>query len=311
VPDAPTPPPPATLRWVLTAARANEVLGVERLTGGWTSAMHAVHVRRDGEERSLVLRRMFREPWRTHAEGLLGREAATLRLLEATSVPAAELVAVDARARATDEPALLMSRLPGRLRLDAGAREPLLAGLARMLVAIHRIAPGAGERPRTYQSWAAPERRVVPAWARDERVWKRAFSVIAADPPSWQGRFLHRDYHPGNVLFAGEAVSGVVDWVETSWGPADLDVAHCCTSLALLEGPQAAARMRAAYRAAGGELAGDGAERRYWELLDALGFLPDPEKVALPWRESGRPDITDALARERFEAYVAGLVAAR
>ena len=96
--------------------------------------------------------------------------------------------------------------------------------------------------------------------------------------------------------------------METSWGPVDLDVAHCCTSLALLEGAHAVARMREAYRAAGGELSRDAGERRYWGLLDALGFLPDPEKVAGPWRESGRPDIGEAIARERFEAYVAALV---
>jgi hypothetical protein len=67
--------------------------------------------------------------------------------------------------------------------------------------------------------------------------------------------------------------------------------------------------MRAAYRAAGGRLVADPAERAHWELLDAVGYLPDPEKVARPWRESGRPDLSAAVGRERLEAYVAGVVA--
>ena len=84
----PTVPPRATLGWVLAQAGADELVSVERLRGGWTSAMHAVVVRvRDGE-RSLVLRRMLREPWKTHAVGLLGREAAILKLLAATAIPA-------------------------------------------------------------------------------------------------------------------------------------------------------------------------------------------------------------------------------
>lgn len=61
---------------------------------------------------------------------------------------------------------------------------------------------------------------------------------LRRDAPQYEGVFLHRDLHPGNVLFDGGEVSGVVDWVETSWGPADLDVAHCSTALALLHGPE-------------------------------------------------------------------------
>jgi aminoglycoside phosphotransferase (APT) family kinase protein len=78
-------------------------------------------------------------------------------------------------------------------------------------------------------------------------VWERAFAAIDRPAPTFEPCFLHRDFHPGNVLFDGAAVSGVVDWVETSWGPADLDVAHCRTALALLHGVDAADRFRAAY----------------------------------------------------------------
>jgi hypothetical protein len=49
-----------------------------------------------------------------------------------------------------------------------------------------------------------------------------------------------------DVLFTdtddGPRISGVVDWVETSWGPADLDVAHCSTNLVLLHGVPAGIR---------------------------------------------------------------------
>ncbi len=304
-----TAPPPSTLEWVLARAGADELVSIERLRGGWTSAMHAVVVRGSDSERSLVLRRMFREPWKTHAVGLLDREAAMLRLLKPTAIPAPTLVAVDACAEATDEPALLMSRLPGRLRLRAGEQPGLLDALAQMLARIHRVLPRERDRPRTYQSWAVPERRIVPEWAEDPHVWQHAFSRIAADPPPYHGRFLHRDFHPGNVLFNGTAITGVVDWVETSWGPPDLDIAHCCTALALMHGPSACERMRDTYRAAGGRLASDPGERAYWELLDAVGYLPDPEKVARPWRESGRRDLTATLARERLEAYVAQILA--
>ena len=288
--------PDRTLRWVLEVAGADEVLGIEPLRGGWTSAMHALEVRAGEERRSLVLRRMWREPWRTHAAGLLEREAAVLALLEPTPIPAARLVGLDARMAATDEPALLMTRLPGRLRLET---EPEVVGaLARTLAAIHRVDPPV--RPRDYYSWAYPERRVVPPWAGDGAVWERAFAHIDRDPPAVHAVLpaprLPRRQRP----VRGERVTGVVDWVETSWGPADLDVAHCSTALALLGGE--VEPLRDAYRDAGGRLTAD---RRYWELIDAIGYLPDPVKVARPWREAGRDDLATDLVRERLEAHVA------
>jgi hypothetical protein len=44
------------------------------------------------------------------------------------------------------------------------------------------------------------------------------------------------------VLWLGGRVTGVVDWVETSIGPAWLDVAHCSTNLAIVLGIDAADR---------------------------------------------------------------------
>jgi hypothetical protein len=38
---------------------------------------------------------------------------------------------------------------------------------------------------------------------------------------------IHRDFHPGNVLWHRGQVSGVVDWQSASIGPASIDVANC------------------------------------------------------------------------------------
>jgi aminoglycoside phosphotransferase (APT) family kinase protein len=240
--------------------------------------------------RFVVLREMLKEPWRTHAVELLTREAQVLELLAPTPVPAPGLVAVE-------PPWLAMTLLPGALRLDVEVPE----ALARALLAIHAIDPL--QRPRDYYHWAYPERRRVPDWASDAAVWEWAFAAIDRPAPDFEPCFLHRDFHPGNVLFTGFDVTGVVDWVETSWGPADLDVAHCRTALALLHGRAAADRFRSAYVAAGGRLTFD----PYWDVVDAVGFLPDPEKVAAPWRMAGRPDLTAVVARRRLEAYVSSL----
>ncbi|WP_206313685.1 phosphotransferase family protein [Streptomyces coryli] len=302
----------ATRAWVEKGlAEGERIEAVARLRGGWTSEMRRVDVCGPGGRRSLVLRSFVKPFYLRHAEGLLSREADVLRLLAGTDVPAAGLVAVDAVAECCDHPSLLMSHLPGTLRLgDAGAdtRADLLA---RQLLRIHRLPVTAGDRPRAYQAWTSPERVSVPAETERPELWQRAVDVIRREPPAYQGSFLHRDFHPGNVLFTGDGdslrISGVVDWVETSWGPVDLDVAHCSTALALLHGVSAGMDFADRYAAAGGVLTADRADHLYWRLLDALAFAPDGEKVAVPWRETGRADLTPALLTGRLEGYLYAL----
>ncbi|MFI6468888.1 phosphotransferase family protein [Streptomyces sp. NPDC050516] len=298
--------------WGATRLWAEKSLGarIERavaLRGGWTSEMRRLYVA--GERpRSAVLRSFVKEFYVRHAPGLLTREAAVLTLLARTGVPAAELIAGDPDGTHCDHPSLLMSLLPGEVRLDASGADERAPLLARQLLDIHRVEVGASERPRDYEAWTAADRVRVPSGTRRPDVWRRAVDAIRRQPPPYQPVFLHRDFHPGNVLFTGAGpelrVSGVVDWVETSWGPADLDVAHCSTNLALLHGAPAGLAFAEQYVAAGGQLAPDPHDRLYWRLLDALAFAPDAEKVADPWRALGRTDLTPDLVKERLEAYL-------
>ncbi|MGW3664670.1 phosphotransferase family protein [Streptomyces sp. NPDC005141] len=277
----------------------DRISAVEGLRGGWTSQMRRLDIAGDREPYSLALRSFVKPFFVKHALGLLTREADVLRLLADTPVPAARLHGVDAAAEHCDHPSLLMSLLPGSVRLGDEDIERKSALLARQLVAIHEVLVPEGARPRTYEAWTSPERVRLPGSSRQPEVWQRAVDVIRRPPPGYRPCFLHRDFHPGNVLLAGEGsgltITGVVDWVETSWGPADLDVAHCSTALALLHGVPVGMRFADHYVAAGGALGYDPADHLYWRMLDALAFAPNAEKVAEPWRELGREDLTSAV----------------
>ncbi|WP_408022699.1 phosphotransferase family protein [Streptacidiphilus fuscans] len=311
----------ATRSWVERRLAAGErIAEVTRLRGGWTSEMRRLDVAgKDGSGRTLVLRSFVTPFYRLHADGLLSREAAILRLLADTGIPAATLLDVDPTAEACDDPSLLMSLLPGSVRLDDEGADRRADLLAAQLVRIHRVDVTPQARPRTWQPWTSPERVRLPERTARPELWRRAVDVIREEPPAHRSCFLHRDFHPGNVLFEGDddgdgdgddvRISGVVDWVETSWGPADLDVAHCSTALALLHGVPTAMDFADRYVAAGGELADDDAAHLYWRLLDALAFAPDAEKVAVPWRTLGRDDLTPALLTDRLERYLQALFA--
>ncbi|MEV0223276.1 aminoglycoside phosphotransferase family protein [Streptomyces sp. NPDC050704] len=286
----------------------DRIRAVAPLRGGWTSRMRRLRVEGRDEPYSLVLRSFVKPFFVKHAEGLLTREADVLRLLANTGVPAAGLHGVDGRAEHCDHPSLLMSLLPGSVRLDEEDVERRSELLARQLVGIHGLFVPTRARPRAYQAWTAPERVRLPEGTRRPELWRRAVDVIRRPPPPYRPCFLHRDFHPGNVLFTGQgadlAITGVVDWVETSWGPSDLDVAHCSTALALLHGAHVGMRLADDYLAAGGTLSQDPTAHLYWRLLDALAFAPDAEKVAGPWRELGRHNLTSTVLTHRLEDYL-------
>jgi aminoglycoside phosphotransferase (APT) family kinase protein len=298
----------ATRAWIeRSVGEGAQVVSAARLIGGWTSDMRLVRVRAADAERLLVLRSFSKPFFLRHAEGLLSREARVLAQLDGEAIPVARVIAVDARGEHCAYPSLLRTHLAGAIRLEDDGAAERSALLAEMLVKIHRFAVPAEARPRNYQIWTPPQFVRAPEATAQPDLWARAIEIARRPTPPHESCFLHRDYHPGNVLFAhGESprITGVVDWVETSWGPADLDVAHCSTALALLHGPEFGLRFADLYRDAGGVLAADAATRLHFYLLDALHYAPDPEKLATPWREAGRTDLAPELLAERIERYV-------
>ena len=226
----------AALEWA--EREVGPITEVRELTGGWTSTMLAL-TSNDGDD--VVLRLMTREPWRTHGAELTTRESEIQELLASTPVPAPRSRALDPDGRSCGFPAHLMTLLPGSVdivRVDAA----FIGELADLLVTIHDV-PTTDDL-RAYQSWAWEAKFQVPRWAKEPGLWRDAFDLLRTPPPTFEPCFIHRDFQPRNVLWTDGHITGVVDWVETSIGPAWLDVAHCSTNLAIVHGSDAAESVR-------------------------------------------------------------------
>jgi aminoglycoside phosphotransferase (APT) family kinase protein len=251
------------LAWAGSTA-GSPVVGSSRLEGGVTSTMLALD-HEDGTR--TVLRLMTNEPWRTHGAELTTRERTAQHFLGGTDVPAPTSLALDAGGSVCGVAAHLMSRLPGRPleQVDDAATATMAAALAR----IHRLRPD--EPFRTFQSWAWEAKWVVPAWTRHPESWRGAFEVLAGPAPAYEPTFLHRDFGHRNLLWADGAITGVVDWVETSTGPAWLDAAHAASTLAVLVAPAPALAFLDQYAALAPEPL-----HPYWVVMDAVGHLPPP-----------------------------------
>lgn len=264
--------------------RTGSVVGVRELRGGWTSTMLAL-TPEQGDE--VVLRLMTKEPWRTHGAALTSREAEVQRMLAPTPVPAPRSLALDAAGDHGGVAAHLMTLVPGEVDLDR-VDAASLRRLADVLAAIHDVEPTI--EVRAYQSWAWEEKYVVPPWASDAGLWEEAFAVLRTDPPSFEPHLIHRDFHHRNVLWVADEVGGVVDWVETSIGPAWLDVAHGCTNIAIHHGTGTAQAFADAYVARTGR-----APQPFFDVMDVVGFLPPPGR---------RSFITDELELARLEDWL-------
>ncbi|MER7556720.1 aminoglycoside phosphotransferase family protein [Nocardioides sp. NPDC126508] len=274
----------AALEWV------GEVLGepirdVHALVGGATGEMLALRTD-SGEE--AVLRLTTKEPWRTHGAALNGREAEIQEMLAGSGVPAPRSLALDRHGDRCGHPAHLMTLLPGQIDQMRTAADSL-GSLAQLLADIHAVEPTIDVR--SYQSWAWEEKFVVPTWAADTRLWEDAFALLRTAPPAYTPCFIHRDFALRNVLWSGDEITGVVDWVETSTGPAWLDVAHCSSNIAVRQGNGPADAFAEAYTALTGR-----EPQPYFDVMDLVGFLPPP----------GRPPIwSDPVMLVRLEERLA------
>ena len=153
-----------------------------------------------------------------------------------------------------------MTRLPGAVEWAPADLDGFLRGLAALLPAIHATPVGPGLQD--YAPYPLETSR-PPAWTARPDVWERGFAVFDEPPPGDERRFIHRDFHPGNVLWSRGAVTGVVDWASTSIGSPCADVGHCRLNLAGVLGLDAADRFL--------ELCDVGDYHPYWDIVAALG----------------------------------------
>nr|AIA18022.1 Phosphotransferase enzyme family [uncultured bacterium] len=124
-------------------------------------------------------------------------------------------------------------------------------------------------------------------------------------PPETALRFIHRDYHPVNVLWQEGKVSGVVDWANACRGPAGVDLGHCRVELAqLYDVATADAFLEKYQRLAGAEFS----YQPYWDILALFDILFGPPQVYPGWPAFGFTGLTEQILMERLDLYLLSLL---
>lgn len=296
--------PDRIIQWIEDALGPNSTVeSSRRLEGGTSSSVHQVNVRVNGLLRNCVLRQFDNAEWLADEPDLARNEAQSLRFATQIGVPTPRLVAFDETGDSCGVPTVLMTLLDGSVVLEPPQMNRWLNGLAAALVQIHSVP--ADTFPWTYFTYANISSLQVPAWSRHPELWKQAIEIVNGPQPIWRSCFIHRDYHPTNVLWSKNAVSGVVDWVNACRGPAGIDVGHCRVNLALLYDVATADEFLAAYlRSAESTFSYD----PYWDLVSLIDISSEPPSIYPGWTAFGVRGLTDDLILEHQDAYLVSLI---
>jgi aminoglycoside phosphotransferase (APT) family kinase protein len=295
-------PSAQTLGWVeRSLGRPARVVAWRRMTGGTSgSVVHRLTVDHGSYRDVLVLRQY--EDTDSDTAAAIRREAATLRAVHDAGLPAPEPVAADADGRESDgHPAILMTRLPGRLDLTPADPESWLRQIAAMAARIHDVQIAAGPFEAridaaafTTNGWRQTTRSliptsagtpVIPASATRPALWEAAFGILRQQAPEPATCFLHRDFQHFNLLWRRGRLTSVVDWTRSCTGPADFDIGHCRLNVAVLFGADLAERLRLAYEAEAGR-----AVDPWWDLY-AVTAYSDEWRRDIPVMVTGRAPV--------------------
>lgn len=273
------------------------------LRGSTSSSLYVVFARtRSVASFRCVLRVFTKADWLAVEPDLAEHEARVLIETAAMGLPAPKLIGFSRDDVGFGAPAVLMTFVDGNVQLRPKRFDAWVERLAETLVSIH------GQHPPSfrwrYRSWVDAAQVAIPAWSNNAHLWERAIEIAHASPPTVREVFIHRDFHPTNVLWRDEVVSGVVDWANGCLGPAAVDVAHCRLNLALMYGADAADQFLSAYTAR----TSDFTYHPHWDIDGVFDAAMPAPKYYEPWHHFGLGAIATTTLCARLDDYLARIL---
>ncbi|MBE1553036.1 aminoglycoside phosphotransferase family protein [Sporosarcina limicola] len=284
----------------------SEIDSTKQLHGGISAAINEVIVIAGVEIKEVVIKQYTNKSWLLEEPDLALHEMGNLQFIQNKISLTPAPIALDSYGEETGYPSILMTKLDGNVVLEPDDFTTWTEGMANALALIHTI--DAAEFPRTFSTYTSRDDIAVPTWSSMSEQWEHAVRIVKGAPPTIKETFIHRDFHPTNILWRAGEVSGVVDWVNACRGPANVDVGHCRVNLALLHGVEVADQFLDAYlRVASSEFE----YSPYWDFLAVFDFIEgnEPPTVYEGWVSLGVTSLTDEMMRERMESYMISLLA--
>ncbi len=282
-------------------APGGRLLRAWQLKGGLSAGMTALELALPGGDRHrLVLRQA--------APGL--REMARLLgWLRARGMPVPAPVYFGPDGQRAYGAALALAYIEGSPQFAPSRPRDYACKLADQLAALHALPPAAELNflPYPYPPGLRPFERPPENWDEslgEGRIRARLVRAAARVCPTAPA-LLHGDYWPGNLLWQGDQLVGVIDWEDAALGDPLADLAIARLDLAWIIGPEAMHAFTARYL----QLRPlDTAGLPYWDLCAALRLVrlagPDLPAWAAYFAPCGRSDITPHTIRRTLLSFI-------
>ena len=287
--------PSETIAWLEdTLGPQAQLQSAQSSPGATSSEVYFVTVLQQGQTAQYVLRCFTNSEWLVSEPDLPQHEAAALHKAHQAGLPAPDVLAFTKTGGLLAVPALLMDFMPGEIELQPPNFDDWLEQLALALVQIHQHL--ADDLPWQYSSWTNTENIQPPAWSKYPQLWEKAIEIRQEPQPAYQPVFIHRDYHPTNILWRQGQVSAVVDWVNACAGPTSVDIAHCRANLTFMYGADVAQKFLDLYT----QIAGPDFEFQPYFEIDSILDCREPGYYR-PWRAYGLGEISQPQLQARLD----------
>ena len=266
---------------------------LHRLTGGLEAMTYAFRLR---EDRFVV--KVF-----VDGPDLAQPEFDNLVAVSGAGVPTPVPVLIDGDGAWFGAPAVVMTALPGRPEMHPADRSLWIDEAATALAAVHGIPAARARhvRPSRWQRWQPSTEGMGSDAASADAMLARLYQQVGTLPTV----LSHDDFNPGNLLFEGGRLTGVVDWADISVEPRHAAVALFRHFLAIHPEGEAPDLFVDAYELATGCRLRD---LPLWDVLYGLRGVRKVDHWAMAFTDLGL-DITSAEIQDRSRSWVRTAIA--
>ncbi len=260
-----------------------ELMGLEPMAGGMSAEMFLADLAGPGGERRRVVVRFPSAYVRTLIADPAAYEARAIGIARAGGVSAPEVLGLG---EAEDGRFLVLEYLEGAPTAAPADPDGFVAEAAAMLAAIHSVPVPDGALMAT-KALQTPTDGPLNEDLREPEV---VAALARLSPPSLEPAvFRHGDFWPGNWLWQGERLTGVIDWENALTGPALADLAISRLDVRWILGREAMEAFTRRYLELRPMPLDDLVT---WDLRAARRPMANLPEWAGPYAALGRPDVT-------------------
>jgi aminoglycoside phosphotransferase (APT) family kinase protein len=214
------------------------------LTGGVSADVYRLVIEEQGKPcRTVVIR--------IHGPNHNGHPAAfefeLLRALTGLPICAPRALALDESLRYIPHPFLILDHIDGEIAVLNDAADRRIVKMAKFLALIHSVPiPPLPLLP--IRNDPLPELFDYLPLDREFDALRHGLSTIGNSPCAGVPALLHGDFWPGNLLWQGEDLVGILDWEDAACGDPLSDVACTALELRYVVGSDGAERFLQAYQ---------------------------------------------------------------